>query len=102
MNLMDRDSGSGTIAPIMAKRKPRDRNKMPTTKEPEGASVSPTDKVGFSVYTKQFVLDAVEAFCVAYNKEHPGANLKRARATDILLREALRNRGHLDADSDPE
>ena len=95
MNSMDHDGEASTITPIMPKRKPRDRNKMPTTKTP---SETAEDKVGFSVYTTAAVLDAIEAFMVAYNREHPGANLKRARAVDILLREALRTRGHLDAE----
>lgn len=73
--------------PTMGKRKKKGTSKMV--------------RVSISYRTTEAVVEALEAFVADYNRKNPGASLAITRAVDMLVREALRSRGHRAAD-EPE
>jgi hypothetical protein len=90
------------MRPDMAKRKKEPKPSPPTEESAEMPALSPTaaQQVQFSLYTTPEVVEAIDKFRAAYNADHPGVNIKRARAADILLRRVLRGLGYLGAQTD--
>ncbi len=82
------DLDSGSVLPNMLAT-------MAKRKRPTGRKMA---RVFISYRTSPAVLEAIEAFAAAYNRQSPGAALNTNRAVDMLVRESLRHNGHQAAD----
>lgn len=74
---------------------------FPTMAKRKKAGKKVSNRVSISYRTSQAVRDAIDAFILVYGQEHPGVLLPDTQAVDVLVREALRNRGIPIADEKP-